>query len=268
MKLDIINLEKNIEESVDLPEQFGEEIQPDLIARAVIILQLNKRQPYGAKLSAGTRASSQLSRRRKKYRGSYGKGISRVPRKIMRRRGAQMYMVGAQAPGTVGGRKAHPPKPFKDLEKKINRKEEKKAVRSALAAVMRPELSEKRGHKVPEGWPFAVADSFSDLSKTKDAEKALQTLGFSEELQRASRKKIRAGKGKARGRKYVKKTGPLIVVAEACSLQKSASNIPGVDVSLLKDLNAEMLAPGTVPGRLTVFTKSAIEKMKKERAFQ
>ena len=268
MKLDIINLEKNREESMDLPEQFQEEVQPELIARAVIILQLNKRQPYGAKPSAGTRPSSQLSRRRKKYRGSYGKGISRIPRKIMRRRGAQMYMVGAQAPGTVGGRKAHPPKSFKDFDKKINKREEKKAVRSALAAAMRPELSEKRGHKVPEGWPFVVTDSFSDMSKTKDAEKVLETLGFSEELQRASQKKIRAGKGKARGRKYVKKKGPLIVVAENCSLQKSAANIPGVDVALIQDLNAEMLAPGAVPGRLTLFTKSAIEKMKKERAFQ
>ena len=268
MKLEVINLEKNKEESIDLPEQFKEDVKPELIARAVTTLQLNKRQPYGAKPSAGTRASSQLSRRRKDYRGSYGRGISRVPRKIMRRRGRQMYMVGAQAPGTVGGRKAHPPKAYKDLTKKINKREEKTAIRSALAAVLQPELVEKRGHKVPEGYPFAVADALSELNKTKDAEKALQTLGFSEELIRTAQKKIRAGKGKSRGRKYVKKLGPLIVVPETCSLQKSAPNIPGVDVALLQELDAEMLAPGSVPGRLTIFTRSAIDKMKKESAFQ
>ena len=253
---------------MELPEQFKEAVLPELIARAVRTLQINRKQPYGAKPSAGTRPSSQLSRRRKDYRGSYGKGISRVPRKIMRRRGQQFYMVGAQAPGTMGGRKAHPPKAYKNTDKKINKKEELKAIRSALAAVMQSELAQKRGHRVPEGYPFVVTDNITDLEKTKEAEKVLQTLGFSEELERASQKKIRAGKGKARGRKYVKKRGPLIVVPETCSLQKSAANIPGVDVTIVKDLNAEMLAPGSVPGRLTIFTKSAIDQIKKEGVFQ
>jgi large subunit ribosomal protein L4e len=39
----------------------------------------------------------------------------------------------------------------------------------------------------------------------------------------------------------------------------AARNLPGVDVVLVKDLNVELLAPGAKPGRLTVFTKSAIE---------
>jgi len=39
---------------------------------------------------------------------------------------------------------------------------------------------------------------------------------------------------------------------------KAAKNLAGVDVVLVKDLNVELLAPGCHPGRLTVWTKSAI----------
>ena len=81
-----------------------------LIKRAVLTLQNNKRQRYGANPEAGKKVSAALSKRRRKYRGSYGHGISRVPRKILSRRGTSMNWQGAFAPGTVGGRRAHPPK--------------------------------------------------------------------------------------------------------------------------------------------------------------
>ena len=48
---------------------------------------------------------------------------------------------------------------------------------------------------------------------------------------------------------------------------KAAANIPGVDVVLVKNLNAEMLAPGGKAGRLTLFTKSALDVMEKENLF-
>ena len=50
----------------------------------------------------------------------------------MWRRGTQFMWVGALAPGTVGGRKAHPPKASKIWNLKINKKERAKAIRSAL----------------------------------------------------------------------------------------------------------------------------------------
>ncbi|MEJ4711124.1 50S ribosomal protein L4, partial [Enterococcus faecium] len=74
-------------------------------------------------------------------------------------------------------------------------------------------------------------------------------------------KKIRSGKGKMRGRKYKSPKGPLIVVGEDKGISLGARNHAGVDVVLVENLNAELLAPGTHPGRLTVFTKSAIEKL-------
>ena len=55
--------------------------------------------------------------------------------------------------------------------------------------------------------------------------------------------------------------GPLIVVAENRGLFNAASNLPGVDVATVNNLNAEMLAPGTHPGRLTLWTNGAIEQL-------
>ena len=78
---------------------------------------------------------------------------------------------------------------------------------------------------------------------------------------------MRAGKGKLRGRKYQRKTGPLLVVSKDCSLEKSACNIPGIDVVQINNINAELLAPGTHLGRLTLFTQAAIEKLGKEKLF-
>ncbi len=126
MKLNIISTSKEKKKEIDLPSQFNEEVRPDVISRAVLAIQSNKRQPYGASPEAGKRASAEISRRRHDYRGSYGHGISRVPRKILTRRGTRMYWVGAFAPGTVGGRRAHPPKVEKNYSQKINKKERRK----------------------------------------------------------------------------------------------------------------------------------------------
>ncbi|MFC2135964.1 50S ribosomal protein L4, partial [Bacteroidota bacterium] len=107
MKLKILNTNKTETKTTDLPIQFYEPVRKDLIQKVFLAIQANKKQPYGADPEAGKRASAELSRRRRKYRGSYGMGISRVPRKIMSRRGTRMNWVGAFAPGTVGGRRAH-----------------------------------------------------------------------------------------------------------------------------------------------------------------
>ncbi|MBI2564444.1 50S ribosomal protein L4 [Candidatus Woesearchaeota archaeon] len=252
--------------SIDLPKQFSEPIRFDLIKRAVLALQSHKRQPYGASIEAGMRHSTTLRKRRRKYRGSYGKGISRVPRKILSRRGSQLYWVGARAPGTVGGRRAHPPKAEKILAEKINDKERRKAIRSALHATMEKSIVESRGHIVPKEYPFVVSE-IESLAKTKDVKQLFLKLGFESELERSSKKNVRAGKGKLRGRKYVRKKGLLLVVAQKCPLLKAARNIPGVDVITVESLNTELLAPGAVAGRATLFTKQSIEKLEKENLF-
>src|SRR3989344_9038717 len=179
----------------ELPEQFEEEFRPDIIKRTVIAIQNHNRQPYGAFSMAGKQSSAVVSRRRRDYRGSYGLGISRVPRKVMSRSGTRMNWVGAFAPGTVGGRNAHPPKANKIWSKKINRKERRMAIRSALAATVLKEFVAGRGHQLPNNYPFAVESRIESLEKTKTVKDVLEKLGFSEELKRTEERTIRAGKG-------------------------------------------------------------------------
>jgi|SRR3989344_5043129 len=262
------DLEGKKVKEIKLPTQFNESYHPDLIKRAVQTIQSSKRQRYGAKLEAGMRSSSRLSKRRKDYKGVYGRGSSRTPRKVMWRRGTQFGYEGATAPNTKGGRKAHPPKAEKIFVKKINLKENAKAIRSALAATFNLELIKKRSHKIPEGFPFIIEDKIQNLQKTKEVKSTLKKLGFDKELERSEKKKVRAGKGKNRGRKYKKKVGPLIVVSGECKLLKSGINLPGIEVVNIKDLNAELLAPGTHAGRLTLYTESSISKIEKEKLFK
>ncbi len=267
MKLDILDVSRNKVGEINLPVQFNEEVRPDLMKRAVLVLHSNKRQPYGAMKEAGKRSSSTLSKRRRRYRGSYGFGISRTPRKILSRRGTRMYWVGAFSPNTVGGRRAHPPKAEKIMQKKINKKERKRAIRIGISATIISDLVKKKGHITPENYPFVLDKKFQDLSKTKEVIGALKAFGLEDELNRVDKRNIRAGKGKTRGRKYRIKNGPLIVVSKECSITKSANNIPGIDVANVRDLNVELLG-GEVPGRLTLWTSSALEILEKEKLFR
>ncbi len=268
MKVNVVDVEKGTVGQVELPQQFAEEFHPDLIARAVLSIESKARQPYGSDPEAGKRYSAKLSRRRRDFKGAYGHGISRVPRKTMSRSGTRFNWTAALAPGTVGGRQAHPPKAEKIWVKKINKNENRKAIRSALAATMVASIVSGRGHVVPKGYPFVASAVIEDITKTKDIINALRKFGFEGELARISDRTVRAGKGKARGRRYKIKKGPLIVVsAEGSKLLKAARNIMGIDVAVVNRLNAHMLAPGTAPGRLTLFTAAAIERLSKEKLF-
>ena len=265
MKLPVLDLEAKKVGELELPKHIVEVVRPDIIKKVVVALQLSRKQPYGASEEAGKRHSAKLYRRRRVFRTAYGYGISRVPRKILSRRGSQFYWQGAFAPGTVGGRRAHPPKPEKDCEKKINKKERRKAIRSALIACFDKELVSKR-HKIPEEYPFVIVDDLESITKTTQARKVLEKLGFKEEINRLKKKKVRAGKGKNRGRKYRKKTGPLIITSKKTQLEKAVSNL-GFDVVDVKSLNPELLAPGAEPGRAIIITKSAVELIEKEGLF-
>ncbi len=267
MMLKIINKENKENGSIELPVQFNEEIRQDIVKRAVLALHANNRQAYGVDSRAGLKHSARVSKRRRDYRGCYGQGISRVPRKVMSRRGTRMNWVGAKISGTRGGRRAHGPKAEKKWGQKINKKENRKAIRSALAAVMIKEMVEERGHNVPENYPFIIDDDFEKIKKTKEVSDILTELGFANELIRSEEKKVRAGKGKARSRKYKRKKGILLVVKDKCELTKSAKNIAGTDIVTVKELNAELLAPGADMGRISLFTKSAIEALNKDKLF-
>ncbi len=266
MKADVFTVDGKKSRSIDLPIQCTEEYRPDMIHRAFLAYQSHNRQPYGAFHKAGTRQSAKLSRRRRQYKTSYGHGISRVPRKSLWHRGRQFGWVGAFAPGMVGGRRAHPPKSKKIFAQKINKKERRKALRSALAATFNEQLVRQRGHKI-EFLPSIIESGMESLQKTKEVEQMLQNLKLNHELERASTVKVRAGKGKMRNRKYKFRKGPLFVVSKPCPLQKAAENILGVETCIINNLNINLLAPGGHPGRLTIYSEDAIKRLGEEKLF-
>jgi large subunit ribosomal protein L4e len=248
----IFDLEGNPSGKTTLPSVFETPLRPDIVKRAVLAIQSQRIQPQGRDPMAGKRTSAES-------RGT-GMATARVPRE--KGGGGRAKL----APGTVGGRQAHPPKAQTRITKRIPKKEKRLALLSAIAATASKETVASRGHEIEDipQIPLIVADAFEELAKTKDVEEALTRLGVLSDIYRVREsRKIRAGKGKHRGRKMKQAVGPLIVVSQKKSLVNAASNIPGVDVVTVNNLNPEILAPGTHLGRLTLWTNGAIEKLDK-----
>ena len=235
---------------LNLPQIFHTPNRPDVIKRAVVAIQSHRIQPQGRDPMAGKRNTA-VSRHA-------GLGIARVPR--LRERGSRA----AFAPGTVGGRSAHPPVSEKKIKKKIPKKEMRLAIRSAVAATGSKEAVASRGHIVDDipDFPLVVVDEIQSLKRTKDIEEALVNIGVWSDIYRVKEsRKVRAGKGKMRGRKMKQAIGPLLVITKNDGVAEAARNLPGMEVVSVESLNAEVLAPGTHPGRLTVWTNSAFEKL-------
>ncbi|MFB6270791.1 MAG: 50S ribosomal protein L4 [Halobacterium sp.] len=233
--------------TLDLPDVFSGPVRPDLIKRAVLAAQANRTQEYGSDEYAGLRTSAESH-------GS-GRGMAHVPKTEGR---------GARVPQTVGGRKAHPPKAEKDHGLDVNDKERKAALRSAVAATTDGDLVADRGHEFDDGveLPLVVSDDFEDLVKTKEVVAFLEAAGVHADVERADDgRNVRAGQGTLRGRKYQEPTSILFVTSSDSGPSKAARNLAGVDVATGREVNPEDLAPGTEPGRLTVWTESAVEEV-------
>ncbi|HDI12845.1 MAG: 50S ribosomal protein L4 [Hadesarchaea archaeon] len=254
MKVHIFSLDGKPFEEIELPPVFDTELRPDVIKRAVLAAQTARLQPWGADVMAGKRTSAE----------TWGKGfgVSRTRRvKGTRYPAAGM---GAFSPHTVGGRRAHPPKVEKVLRERINRKERRLAIRSAIAATKEKKLISSRGHVVDGvvGIPVIVTDEFEKLRKASDVRDVIKKLGLWGDIERVKEsKRIRAGRGKVRGRRYKEAVGPLLVVNEDGGIVRGARNFPGVEVVKVSELDVETLAPGGKPGRLTLWTKGAIQKL-------
>ena len=243
MQATIRDLDGSEADTLELPAVFETTFRPDLIKRAVLTAQANRKQAYGADEFAGLRTPAESM-------GS-GRGMAHVPQENGRAR---------RVPQAVGGRKAHPPKAEKDQGQKVNDKERKFAVRSAIAATTDADAVAERGHAFDDDLdlPLVVSDEFEELNKTKEAVEAFEALGIHTDVERADEgRHIRAGQGKVRGRKYKQPKSVLVVTSEEPS--RAARNLAGVDVVTADEVNAEDLAPGTHAGRLTVWTESAVE---------
>ena len=232
---------------VDLPAVFEEQVRPDLVRRAVLAAQANRKQPYGADDYAGLRTPAESP-------GS-GRGMAHVPRQNNRAR---------RVPQAVSGRRAHPPKEAEDQGLDLNDKERKQAVRSAVAATADADLVAERGHAFDGEveLPVVVSDDFEDLVKTREVVSFLEAVGLHADIERADDgRTVRAGQGKLRGRKYREPASVLVVTSSETGPSKAARNLAGVDVATAREVNAEDLAPGGHPGRLTVWTESAVAEV-------
>ncbi len=231
--------------TVTLPLAFSVPVRPDLIRRAVVAAQSHRIQPHGTTPTAGARHSVQWSGK--------GKGVARTPRLMD-------SMRGAQAPNTVGGRPAHPPRIETLWRKKINIKERKGAFAAALAATRDLKVVRARGHRVADDThlPVVAEDPIEAVESSKTASEFLERLGLLGDVERArDGTHIRAGRGKRRGR-LRREPSSLLVVTSVAGKARGFRNLAGVDVVPVGRLGTEDLAPGGDPGRLTIFSHAAI----------
>ncbi len=227
-----------------LPSAFDAPLRLDVIRKAVIAQQSHRLQRQGRDPMAGKRTTAEGF--------GVGRGISRVPRIGG---GGPLSGSAAFAPGTVGGRLAFPPVSARNPAKSMNRKERKLALRSAIAATAVKEIVRKRGHLFGEDieLPIVVSDEFEKFSKTSEARKLLTALGVWDDIVRVSKSREHL-RGKTKHA-----VGPLVVVSQYQGAERAFKNIAGVDVVKAQDLSVEQLAPGTHPGRLTIWSESAVK---------
>jgi large subunit ribosomal protein L4e len=249
MKVNIYGMDGTVKEKIDLPKIFETPYRPDIIKKSFEVIHSNQRHPYGSDPLAGTRhAVASVGK---------GRGMSRVPR-------LTQGQTAGLVPNVVGGRRAHPPKIERNWKEKMNKKENKIARNSALAATADKEIVTKRGHRFDEKitLPIVVDDDFEKIKKTKEVIEVLRKIGvYSDVLRSANGKHVRAGKGKMRGRRYrIPKS--LLIVSSKDVVEKSSDNLSGIDIAKPHQLNIEHLAPGGIAGRLTIFTKSALTQLR------
>ncbi len=252
-KINVLDLEGKKVKAIPLPKIFSIPYRIDLVKKAFLFLQTSRFQPKGASKLSGHKYSVESL--------GAGYGMARVSRI---KGGGVKRMSAAFVPSAVGGRPTHPPKPEKRIKKRINRMEKILALLSAISMTANPEIVSSRGHRINKlKLPIVLTDDIQSIKKTSDLKRILENIGLKEEIERCSEKKIRAGKGKRRGRKYKRRIGPLIVVSKDDGIIKAASNIPGLEAITIDKLSVLNLAPGAHPIRLVIWSESAINEIDK-----
>lgn len=258
MKTNLILIDGKKGKEIEVPDFFRDRVREDVIGKILLIER--KGQPYGVFWRAGKQnsASGIMSHMRHKWKTQYGHGISRVPRKIMWRRGDQFYWIGAEVAGVRGGRRAHPHKI--DLAgKKINKKEYLLALKSALAATASEESIKKKyssleNKKIDLALPLVVESKIINLKAKEFFSSLKNILGELYEIA-IPKKSIRAGKSDKRNRKYKKNAGMILIIGK-----DESAKISGIDVKKTNELNVIDVASGN-PGRLAIFTENAIQDL-------
>ena len=159
MKIDVLSIDGKKSEQIELPNVFKTKLNADLIHKAYINLQSHGFQKHSTHPTAGQDVVADSND------PPTGRGISRIAR--MKGGGGGRQGQAGEVAGTRGGRQAHRPYANKVIYKKINKKENKLALCSAIAATSSKELVERRGHKIEgiNSLPIVISDEIENISK-------------------------------------------------------------------------------------------------------
>jgi len=240
--------------NVTLPAVFKAPIRPDIVNHAHTNMRKNSRQPYAVKRIAGHQTSAES--------WGTGRAVARIPRV----RGGGTHRSGQGAFGNMcrGGRMFAPTKIWRRWHSRTNITQKRYALCSALAASAVPALVMSKGHMImgtPEV-PLVVNDKVQDFKKTKEAVYFLKRFKAWEDIKKVYKsRRMRAGKGKMRNRRFVRRLGPLIIYDQDNGISRAFRNIPGVTLMKVSALNLLRLAPGGHVGRFCIWTESAFRKL-------
>jgi len=240
--------------TVPMPAVLTSPLRPDLVREVHKNMSKNARQAYAVKQKAGYDTAAES--------WGTGRAVARIPRAP----GGGTHRAGQACFGNQarGGGMYNPTTVWRRWHRRVNVTQKRHAVAVALASSSLPPLVMARGHRIGQvaELPLVVSDGLESVTKTKEAVEALKKLGCGEDLQRVlDSKKVRAGQGKARNRRYRMRCGPLIIYNEDNGITRAMRNIPGVEATSVDNLNLLRLAPGGHFGRFLIFTEGAFKKL-------
>ena len=257
MKVPTFTISGTKENEIELPLVFSTSFRKDLISKSFTNLNSHKFQPQGRRPTAGMDVVARSND------PPTGQGRSRIAK--MRGGGGGRQGEAGGVASVRGGRQAHPPKVQKVIFKKLNKKENKLALCSAIAATQSKEIVKSRGHKVEKlnVFPIVISNDIENVSKTKELLKILESLNLMQDVDRLKTRKARTGKSSLRGRSTKIGKSVLFVTSNTKKLSNACNAIPGVDVQSAKHLSVLDLAPGGAPIRLVVYSKNALQEIEK-----
>ncbi|KAI8891177.1 hypothetical protein K501DRAFT_265050 [Backusella circina FSU 941] len=239
-----------ITNTIPVPSVYRAPIRPDIIRFVHTIMSKNSRQPYAVSDKAGEQTSAES--------WGTGRAVARIPRV----NGSGTHRAGQAAFGNMvrGGRMFSPTKVWRKWHFKINVNHRRFATVSALAASGITSLVLSRGHRIShlEEVPLVIENSIEQTKRTKDAVSILKAINAYQDVQKViDSRKLRAGKGKMRGRRFRQRRGPLIVYDKDDGITHAFRNIPGIELVNVRNLNVLQLAPGGHLGRFIIWTEAA-----------
>jgi len=240
--------------TLPMPAVLTTALRPDLVRYIHTNVSKNKRQAMGVGAKVGYETAAES--------WGTGRAVARIPRVP----GGGTHRAGQAAFGNMcrGGGMFCPTKTWRRWHRRVPVGQKRHAVVTSLSASCLPPLVMARGHRIGEvaELPLVVSKGIESVQKTKQALEMLKKMGCAEELQRVlDSRKVRAGKGKMRNRRYVMRRGPLVIYNEDNGIVRAMRNIPGVETACVDRLNLLKLAPGGNFGRFIIWTEGAFEKL-------